>query len=88
MIIIIVILFVSVLTGILLAVNALLAPQRPNAQKLSTYECGYDTLRGQTRSPFTISFYIVSVLFLAFDVEVALLYPLAPLIGVVGQYTY
>ena len=88
MLIIIVILFVPVLTGILLAANALLAPQRPDAQKLSTYECGYDTLRGQTRSPFTISFYLVSVLFLAFDVEVALLFPLAPVIGIIGQYTY
>ena len=77
-----------VLTVILLALGALLATHRPDAEKLSTYECGFDSYRGQTRSPFTISYYLVAVLFLAFDVEVALLHPYAPSSTTVGLYGF
>lgn len=62
----ILIIFVPVLTGILLLVNLLFSSYRPDAEKESTYECGYDTLRGQTRAPFTISYYLVACLFLCF----------------------
>lgn len=82
------VLFVPVLTIILLMVNGLLASLRPDTEKLSTYECGYDAVRGQTRAPFTISFYLVAVLFLAFDLEVATLIPLAPSLGLVGPYGF
>ena len=64
-----IVIIVPVLGGILLLVNALLASVNPDMEKMSTYECGYDAVRGQTRSPFTISFYLVAVLFLAFDGE-------------------
>lgn len=82
------ILFVSVLTVILLLMNALLAPSRPDYEKLSTYECGYDTLRGQTRAPFTISYYLVAVLFLVFDLEIILFHPLMVSINIVGPYGF
>nr|GFA61536.1 NADH dehydrogenase subunit 3, mitochondrial [Tanacetum cinerariifolium] len=66
---------------ILLLVNALLSVTRPDSEKITTYECGYDASRGQARAPFNISFYLVAVLFLAFDLEVATLLPLAPSLG-------
>ena len=82
------VIFVPVLTGILLLVNAVLATVHPDTEKVSTYECGYDAVRGQTRAPFTISFYLVAVLFLAFDLEVATIIPLAPALGLVGPYGF
>lgn len=88
MTLLVLILFVPVLTGILLLANALLAPHRPDAEKVSTYECGYMTLAGQTRAPFTISYYLVAVLFLAFDIEVALIMPLSVSLGLVGTYGF
>lgn len=82
------VLVAPVLTLVLLLVNVLFAASRPDAEKVSTYECGYSTIRGQTRAPFTISYYLVAVLFLAFDVEVALLHPYAPSANLVGHYGF
>jgi NADH:ubiquinone oxidoreductase subunit 3 (subunit A) len=83
-----IVLFVPILAVILLLVNALLATLRPDTEKMTTYECGYDAIRGQTRTPFTISFYLVAVLFLAFDLEVACVIPLAPSLSIVGTYGF
>ena len=68
---------VPVLSIVLLALNVLLAPSRPDEQKVSAYECGYSQIIGQTRSVFHIKFYLVAMLFLIFDLEVLLLLPLA-----------
>ena len=68
---------VPVLSIVLLALNVLLAPSRPDEQKVSAYECGYAQIIGQTRSVFHIKFYLVAMLFLIFDLEVLLLLPLA-----------
>ena len=69
--------FVPILTGILLLLNLLLAPHRPDEAKVSAYECGFSPVYGQTRSTFQIHFYIVAMLFLIFDLEILLLFPLA-----------
>ena len=68
---------VPVLSIVLLALNVLLAPSRPDEQKVSAYECCYSQIIGQTRSVFHIKFYLVAMLFLIFDLEVLLLLPLA-----------
>ena len=68
---------VPVLSIVLLALNVLLAPSRPDEQKVSAYECGYSQIIGQTRSVFHSKFYLVAMLFLIFDLEVLLLLPLA-----------
>jgi NADH:ubiquinone oxidoreductase subunit 3 (subunit A) len=70
-------LFVPVLVAILLLANVLLAPRRPDAEKVTSYECGYAPLLGQTRAPFSIQYYLVGILFLLFDLEILLLYPIA-----------
>ena len=69
--------FVPLLAGILLALNLLLAPHRPDESKISQYECGFLALPGQTRSTFQIHFYAIAMLFLIFDLEIVLLFPLA-----------
>ena len=69
--------FVPILAIILLALNLLLAPNRPDESKVSPYECGFSTIYGQTRSVFNIHFYIVAMLFLVFDLEILLLFPIA-----------
>ena len=71
------ILFVPVLIFILLFLNFLLAPSKPDSEKLSIYECGFQSIHGQTRSQFYIHFYIVAMLFLVFDLEILLLFPIA-----------
>jgi NADH-quinone oxidoreductase subunit A len=49
--------------------------QNKDNQKLSPYECGYDPYDNATRVPFDVHFYVVGILFLIFDIEIALLFP-------------
>ena len=69
--------FVPLLAIILLVLNILLAPHRPDESKVSAYECGFSVIYGQTRSTFQIHFYIITMLFLIFDLEILLLFPIA-----------
>ena len=69
--------FVPILSAALLALNFLLAPSNPDEAKVSAYECGYNVIPGQTRGTFHIHFYVVSMLFLIFDLEILLLFPIA-----------
>ena len=61
--------FVPSLSIILLALNVLLAPHRPDEAKVSAYECGFSPIYGQTRSTFQIHFFIVGLLFLVFEIK-------------------
>ncbi|NXC62238.1 NU3M oxidoreductase, partial [Aleadryas rufinucha] len=63
------------LSIILTALNFWLAQINPDPEKLSPYECGFDPL-GSARLPFSIRFFLVAILFLLFDLEIALLLPL------------
>lgn len=79
---------VPVLAFILLALNVLLAPHRPDEAKVSAYECGFSPVYGQTRSTFQIHFYIVAMLFLVFDLEILLLFPLGVTLYQVSTYGF
>nr|AEV22018.1 NADH dehydrogenase subunit 3 [Arachnothera flavigaster]AEV22045.1 NADH dehydrogenase subunit 3 [Arachnothera flavigaster] len=59
----------------LTTLNFWLAQMSPDSEKLSPYECGFDPL-GSARLPFSIRFFLVAILFLLFDLEIALLLPL------------
>jgi NADH-quinone oxidoreductase subunit A len=59
-----------------IATNALLRPKNPNRLKLSTYECGEDTI-GAPWVKFNIRYYVVALIFILFDVEVVFLFPWA-----------
>nr|AHK23164.1 NADH dehydrogenase subunit 3 [Synallaxis azarae] len=63
------------LSIILTMLNFWLAQTNPDSEKLSPYECGFDPL-GSARLPFSIRFFLVAILFLLFDLEIALLLPL------------
>ena len=68
---------VPALAVVLLSLNFLLSPHKPDEAKLSIYECGFQTVPLQTRSTFQIHFYIVGLLFLIFDLEILLLLPVS-----------
>jgi NADH-ubiquinone oxidoreductase chain 3 len=68
---------VPILSLVLLGLNVLLAAHKPDEAKVSAYECGFSPVYGQTRSTFQIHFYIVAMLFLVFDLEILLLFPIA-----------
>ena len=69
--------FIPLLAIILLALNVLLAVHRPDEAKVSAYECGFQPIYGQTRASFQIHFMVVALLFLIFDLEILLLFPIA-----------
>jgi NADH-quinone oxidoreductase subunit A len=74
---IVILLLIAVgMAGILLWLPSRLAPKRPDAEKLSPYECGMPPV-GDARERFNIWFYIIGMEFIIFDVEIAFLYPWA-----------
>ena len=64
------------LTVVMLSASLLLAKQSPDSEKLSPYECGFEAF-DDARRQFDVRFYLVSILFIIFDLEVAFLFPWA-----------
>ena len=64
-----------------------MAPQRPDAEKNSQYECGFEAF-SDARGRFDIRFYLVTLLFIIFDLEVAFLFPWATVLGDIGLFGY
>jgi NADH-quinone oxidoreductase subunit A len=82
---ILIFLFVALGIGIaFIVVNFLCAPSKPDAEKLSAYECGFEPF-GDSRMKFDVRFYLVSILFIIFDLEVAFLFPWAITLGQIGS---
>ena len=78
--------FMGVAVGLSMALfllSYLLGKQRPNPKKNSPYECGFEAFE-TARIPFEIRFYLVALLFIIFDLEVALLFPWAVSLGQIG----
>ncbi len=72
-----------------IVLGKLLGPSRPNAEKLSPYECGFDAFE-DARSKFDVRYYLVAILFILFDLEIAFLFPWAAAyqeIGLVGFWS-
>ena len=70
----------------LIGLGFLFGPRRPDAEKLSSYECGFEAF-SDSRMKFDVRYYLVAILFIVFDLEIAFLFPWAVAlkgIGVVG----
>ena len=66
---------------------AILAPSNPDPEKNSAYECGFNAF-DDARMKFDVRFYLVSILFIIFDLEVAFLFPWATVFGDLGWYGF
>ncbi len=71
----------------LIAVPFLIAPSAPDPEKLSAYECGFNAF-GDARMKFDVRFYLVSILFIIFDLEVAFLFPWAITLRATGAFAF
>jgi len=67
------------LAGLVLVLVMVLGTERPQSEKRSAYECGFEPF-GDAREPFDIKFYLVGLMFLVFDIEVAFRFPWAVLV--------
>lgn len=65
----------------------LVAKQNPDDEKLSAYECGFEAFE-DSRGQFDVRFYLVAILFIIFDLEVAFLFPWAIALGDIGLYGF
>ncbi len=72
-----------VISGLFVLGSALLAPSKPDPEKNSAYECGFPAF-GDARMKFDVRFYLVAILFIIFDLEVAFLFPWAVSLGEIG----
>ena len=67
--------------------SVLLAPSKPDPEKNSAYECGFNAF-DDARMKFDVRFYLVAILFIIFDLEVAFLFPFAVSLGEIGVYGF
>lgn len=79
-----------VIVGLLVGVGPivlgkLLAPNRPDAEKLSPYECGFEAFE-DARMKFDVRYYLIAILFILFDLEIAFLFPWAVVLKDLGVY--
>ena len=75
------------LTGVMIAASFVAARQNPDSEKLSPYECGFEAF-DDARRRFDVRFYLVSILFIIFDLEVAFLFPWAVTLGRIGLFGF
>ena len=61
--------------------------QKPDIEKLTAYECGFDAF-DDSRKPFDVRFYLVAILFIIFDLEIAFLFPCAVALGDIGLFGF
>lgn len=75
------------LSIVVIVIPFLLNKMRPDVEKNSQYECGFES-EGEVRNEFNIKFYLVAILFIIFDLEVAFLFPWAVSLNEIGQFGY
>ena len=82
---IIIFLFVALTLSVgFVVLNFLFSPKNPDPEKLSAYECGFEAF-GDSRMEFDVRFYLVAILFIIFDLEIAFLFPWAISLGNIGS---
>lgn len=76
---------VALLFGIApLILGGIVAPHRPDSEKLSPYECGFEAFE-DSRMQFDVRYYLVAILFIIFDLEIAFLFPWAVALDAIGM---
>ena len=81
-----IILFLIIALGLscaFIVLNYILSPKHPDPEKLSAYECGFEPF-DDSRMEFDVRFYLVAILFIIFDLEIAFLFPWAISLGGIG----
>ena len=82
---IIIFLFIAISLSVgFIVLNLLFSPKNPDSEKLSAYECGFEAF-GDSRMEFDVRFYLVAILFIIFDLEIAFLFPWAISLGNIGS---
>ena len=85
---IIIFLFLALLISIgFILINFISSPSNPDPEKLSAYECGFDAF-DDSRMEFDVRFYLVAILFIIFDLEIAFLFPWAITLGKIGLFGF
>ena len=85
-----VLVFIAIAVGIgivPLVAGFILAPRRPDHDKLSPYECGFEAFE-DSRMQFDVRYYLVAILFIIFDLEIAFLFPWAIVLDQIGLFGY
>ena len=83
---ILIFLCISTIIGVaLVVIGGLLGPNRPDAEKLSPYECGFEAFE-DSRTRFDVRYYLVAILFIIFDLEIAFFLPWAVALGTLGMF--
>lgn len=85
-----ILIFIGIATGLSLAMvlgSMVVARQNPDSEKLSAYECGFEAF-DDARQRFDVRFYLVTLLFIIFDLEVAFLFPWAVALGDLGLFGF
>lgn len=85
---VLVFLVVGITVGVMMIMlGFVLSPHRPYSEKLSPYECGFETF-GDARMKFDVRYYLVAILFIIFDLEIAFLFPWAVVLKEIGMFGY
>lgn len=80
--------FVGLAVGVMaMALGWLLAPNQPDSEKLSPYECGFEAFE-DARMKFDVRYYLVAILFILFDLEIAFLFPWAVVLNEIGLFGF
>ncbi len=74
-----------IMGAVVMAIGYLLGPQRPDSEKGSAYECGFEAFE-DARMKFDVRYYLVAILFIIFDLEIAFLFPWAVVLGEIGLF--
>ena len=75
------------LSCVMVGASMIIGKNKPDAAKLSAYECGFDAF-DDARNKFDVRFYLVAILFIIFDLEVAFLFPWAVSLGAIGMFGF
>ncbi len=73
--------------GVIVAAGRVLGPHRPDSAKLSPYECGFEAFE-DARMKFDVRYYLVAILFIIFDLEIAFLFPWAVSLNEIGRFGF